>query len=220
MKDEAIELHSKGLSNRQIAKKLHTHHSAINKLFKELNIESNWNKRQHLDLIDEYSARCSECNEIKPRTEFQHGRKGQQYEYQYSYCNTCRRNRYNKRIINNLESYMNERVGALRRRCRDTKIPFDLTTEFMINLYRKQNGKCFYTDQEMVWGSGVGLQWNSLSFDRIIPTNGYIQTNTILCTRRINAIKFNMTLSEMKKWTPEWYQRIINYLNECGRNLD
>ena len=49
-----------------------------------------------------------------------------------------------------------------------------------------------------------------LSFDKIISEKGYTKENIVLCTYRANAVKQDLTLEEIKKWLPIWYEKIIN----------
>jgi hypothetical protein len=107
-------------------------------------------------------------------------------------------------------SYLKERVKIIGRRAVKAGIPFDLTLDFIEELWQNQDGKCFYSDIPMTWGSGEGLKHDRISVDKVVVPVGYVQGNVVLCIRRTNFIKHNMTLEEMSKWTPDWYQRLKN----------
>jgi len=85
-----------------------------------------------------------------------------------------------------------------------------LTADDVLEMWQNQSGRCFYTDYELIVQSGQGVQRHSLSFDRIVPEDGYTKDNVVLCTRQANAVKQDLTLEEMQKWLPGWYERINN----------
>lgn len=59
---------------------------------------------------------------------------------------------------------------------------FKLTAKQAVNLFKKNNGLCGYSDKEYSNGG-------DLSFERINPLEVYTPENTILCKKDINSIK-------------------------------
>lgn len=211
--NQVKELHSKKLSNRAIAKELGCHHNTVSYWFKKLGLQSNTH-RQPIDMVSDEEARCSKCKEIKNIIEFHHGRRGQKYEYSFSYCISCRERQVYASLNNNVNAFLKDRWRRIKDRCKKNDIEFIITQEEFITQYNKQQGKCFYTDEIMLCQVDKGgVNKYSLSADRIYFDQGYTKENTILCCFRINAIKRDLTLDEMKKWMPDWYQRIIDYQN-------
>ena len=96
----------------------------------------------------------------------------------------------------------------VKNKAKNAGLAFDLTTEYLLHIFQEQAGLCFYSDQQMSVEVGKGPRWEQLSLDRIIPEHGYTQGNVVWCTRRVNTIKNNVTLEEMKNWMPGWYGRI------------
>lgn len=47
-----------------------------------------------------------------------------------------------------------------------------------------------------------------MSIDRLIPENGYVKENIVLCIYKANTVKNDLTLSELKEWIPSWYKKI------------
>jgi len=84
-----------------------------------------------------------------------------------------------------------------------------ITPEYVESLWHRQKGLCFYTDVPLVVQSGRGSCRESLSFDKIVPQFGYVSGNVVLCTRKANAVKQDLTLDEMRLWLPDWYSRVV-----------
>jgi len=102
-------------------------------------------------------------------------------------------------------------LSKLKSRSKKKNIEFDLDLEYFINMLTNQKYKCFYTDAKLVTKiNNIKDRSNSVSVDRVVFNKGYIKGNVVLCTARINAIKLDMTLEEMRKWTPEWYEKLVN----------
>lgn len=51
---------------------------------------------------------------------------------------------------------------------------------------------------------------NIISIDKVIPEKGYISGNVVLCTNRFNTIKNNLSLEELNKYIPAFYDKIMN----------
>ena len=70
----------------------------------------------------------------------------------------------------------------------------DLTVDFIEQLFKKQESKCYYTGRTMDFYGCVHP--NSISLDRLDPKKGYMQDNVVLCCYDINAMKGNRTEQE------------------------
>ncbi len=57
---------------------------------------------------------------------------------------------------------------------------------------------------------------NSLSVDRIIFDDNYREGNIVLAINKVNVVKSDMTLTEMKKWTPQWFDKINQFYSELN----
>jgi hypothetical protein len=87
-------------------------------------------------------------------------------------------------------------LAGIRKRVKDHNLSFDLTTEFLEELYRSQEGKCYYTGTPLVWGTG-GHVSNSISVDRRVPADGYVRANVVLCAYDINRLKSSCSDEEL-----------------------
>jgi hypothetical protein len=202
-----IKLNKSGKTNRQIAKELGCHRNTVKYWLKENNLKSPW-ANEPIDIIGDDLARCRKCKREKSILEFQHGRKGQKYEYKFSYCNDCRRKQVYLNLNSSIEKFLANSINRKRTECKKKGIEFNLTKKFLLDLYEKQDGLCFYTDRKMVWKVGEGKSPDALSIDRVVFDKGYTIGNVVLCSNRINAIKRDVTLEEMKEWMPNWYKKI------------
>lgn len=96
-----------------------------------------------------------------------------------------------------VEKFFDEKLTRLKMSAKKRGIDFGecLTRECLLDLWNKQEGRCFY--------SGVKLSLNPedkttlLSVDRKDNNVGYIQENIVLCTYIFNSFKFNFTHEEV-----------------------
>jgi hypothetical protein len=101
----------------------------------------------------------------------------------------------------------------------------DITKDYLIELYNKQNGKCFYSGIDMIYILNNEFK---ISIDRIDNEKGYIKGNIVLCCLEFNnSTKWtNEKIIEMYKLTNEKHnmdeleleiKRNINEYNPNGR---
>lgn len=166
----------------------------------------------HIVWIDEIHVKCSKCSKVMLYTDLELIRPNGKYPSRISYCRGCRTKQIIKNNKSSLESHLANRARGVRTRAKTKGYPCDLTTKYLMELYREQNGKCFYTDDIMAVPDEGNMESTSrlrLSIDKIVPVLGYVQGNIVLCTVRSNTIKGDLTMEEMKVWLPSWYERLI-----------
>ena len=86
---------------------------------------------------------------------------------------------------------------------------YDLPVGFLYDRWTQRGGKCFYTDIEMTM---TGRAPTTISVDKVLPEDGYTIGNTVLCANRINSMKQDATLAEMREWMPMWAARAEAFL--------
>lgn len=204
-----INLNQNNYTNREIANMIGCHHNTISYNLKKYGLESSWSN-QAIDMFNENIARCKKCKQLKPLKQFQYGRKGQKYQYRFSYCNKCRKNQTYLNLNSSTDKFLSDRYNRLKRRAKVRKIKFNITKEYFIKQFHEQKGRCFYTNQPMRCLVGEGLSRVSLSVDKVRPEKGYIKGNLVFCTHKVNTIKCDLTLNELKMWIPKWYNKIQN----------
>ena len=213
IKNKILEIyHSGKYSNREIAAQVGVCKETVSKYLAQDGLDSHWYQINKIEMIDENTALCKKCHEPKPLREFQYGRKGQDTEYRFAYCNKCRKKQCYENLSNDVTKFLRDRYYRLKRRCSVNNITFDLDINYFVDLYFHQDGKCFYTGREMQTKVGQGLDWSTLSVDKIIPEKGYVKGNIVFCMNKINTAKFNFSLDEIKEWMPVWYNKIQNHL--------
>lgn len=205
MLEKIKELHSRWLTNRQIAKAIWLHHTTIWNKIKIIWLIPNGNWPKKLNIISETEAVCSKCSLTFLITDFQYSHTN---KWRLSYCNNCRNKQTTNRINCTLESFLKHRILQTKTRAKKIWIPFNMDYEFVLWLYNSQYWNCFYTDKILDTSIWKWHNDNALSFDRVVPELWYIQWNIVLCTNKVNTCKNSITLDEMSEWMPWWYERV------------
>lgn len=104
----------------------------------------------------------------------------------------------------------------------------DLTIDSLIELFKKQNGKCAYSNIPLRCGTSQN-SWIA-SLNRINPLVGYIKSNVCLTCLEFNTIDHTSTYSDIREdessgWSKEkiieWYEVLkqTQRFNDCIRRL-
>lgn len=93
---------------------------------------------------------------------------------------------------------IDNRLQTSFQRSEQKNLEFNITAEFLMDIYKKQNGLCYYSDQKMkVLEDKVnGKNPYCISVDRINSEKGYCVGNVVLCCSYINAMKLQMLPDE------------------------
>ena len=156
---------------------------------------------------------CSSCKEIFPLTKDYFYKRSDYVTGFQNRCkkcvnkNPCRYNRYSDN--ENLELYLKDILNGIKNRSKTKKLAFDLTSEFLMELYIKQQGLCIISKKEMTFIRGTGKVKTNISVDRIIPSLGYIKSNVQFLCSIINYMKCDMNMEELK-----YYCNLITQNNE------
>lgn len=216
MEQNILDAYSEGLNNRQIARKLGCNHRTVAYWLDKHKLKSNLRKGVRIEIVSDTEAKCNKCFEIKPLNEFLYGRKGQKYEYRFSYCRLCRKKQLYLNLNNSTYRFLSDKYNRLVNRAREEGCACNITKKDFIEQFDFQQGKCFYTDEIMVCKVGMGKSRNSCSVDKIIPKLGYIKGNIVFCTNRTNTAKSDFSLAEIKLWMPLWYKKIVAFWRSQG----
>lgn len=207
------ELHRDGLTNRNIAKCLGVPHWVVGRRLNNLGLATNGSTRG-TRIIKGDQQQCSGCEKWANVDSYPFGRSGPD-KYRLTFCYACKTVRANLRRNSGPRAYLIDRCSSVRTRARKLGVEFDLTAGYLMGLYERQAGRCFYTDVALVIAVGQGQRdRNAISIDRVDNRYGYIKGNIVLVSTRTNTMKSDATLDEMELWMPEWWRRAKNFLAE------
>lgn len=188
MEEQILELLKSGETYLTIQNRFHVNGEVIGKIAVKHGVDRGRKKQNDLKKIG--YKRCSICFEIKPIDEFP---KRTRHDGTTSerFCIKCSKT--------NLNLALSRVISSAKYRATKKKIEFNISSEYVLNLLEKQNGKCFYS------GKQLGLIFNEnlrdmMSIDRIDSSRGYTADNIVLCCAAVNSMKNSMTIEEMVDW--------------------
>jgi len=85
---------------------------------------------------------------------------------------------------------------------------FNITTEYIVELWEKQDGKCAYTRRELQYNK---IKQDRVSMDRIDSSLGYIKGNIALCTWSANNMKQALSISDFKSIIKDLFKNLENF---------
>lgn len=118
-------------------------------------------------------------------------------------CHECMRpkwNEYTAKSVNKdpLIQRFKNCLAAAKKRAKQKNKDFDIDLNFLLELWKKQNGKCFYSGIDLKahnYGEGYRHQ-DSISLDRINCHLGYTRDNVVLCSYYANLAKSELSKTE------------------------
>lgn len=84
----------------------------------------------------------------------------------------------------------------------------NLSLDYLMQLYEKQEGKCAISGRTMTFITGQGRVPTNISIDQINPAGGYLEGNIQLVCRQANVMKFELSADELTSWCED----ICNHL--------
>ena len=182
-----------------------------NKRFRESN-------RKHIckSIIDG-KKKCYKCKEIKLIEDFSKNRSN--FDGYQKVCKECFSNygcvkvgysKKSKLIKSDLKTYFRNKHSFFKKKCEKKNIEFNLSKDYLYELYLKQSGKCFYTEIDIIHNVGCH-QFNSISVDRVDPNKGYTEDNIVLSSFAINSFKGMFNEYEYKNFLNIVIPKLIEY---------
>jgi len=163
--------------------------------------------------------KCKKCWLDKLPVEFCTHYYNSQYVWRYRillHCKECHKQRvYKKRWEDRetIEWACKVIIKHVKRWAIKRWIPFDITRRNLLDLWNKQDGKCFYTGYNMNYKSVHENKWKhndkskmQVSVDRIDNNWSYNIKNIVLCCTFVNWYKKTMTLKELYKVSERIYK--------------
>jgi len=87
---------------------------------------------------------------------------------------------------------------------------FELSHEQILEMYEKQEGKCFYSGLIMTFENRQPL---SISIDRVDNQKGYTLENTVLCCFSVNIFKGKYDIKDIEEIVLAMAKQIVNKKN-------
>lgn len=149
--------------------------------------------------------KCHKCGKFLPVTEFG---TSDHYPYRNHYdarCRACRTKRENERKKEYTEDVrlikiLQVRFLAAKGRSKKQNLPFNITKEYLKELWDKQNGKCAISGLEMTFEQCNGRVPTNVSIDQINHKNGYTIGNIQLVCMAVNQMKSDMLMEDLYKF--------------------
>jgi hypothetical protein len=151
------------------------------------------------DLHPKGLRRCKKCREVKPIADYPKKGRGRLN----ANCKSCENDRlanYREQLKLDPYKYCRAHLAKLRHRAKEQGVPFDLTVEDLFTAWEIQKGQCFYTghlvDFTVFTEKRTHPHLDFPSVDRKDPKSGYVPTNIVWCTYRINRMKNDLDEQE------------------------
>lgn len=201
-----LDLSNQGLHRVEVAQRLGCHPQTVTRNLQRAGVLLSKTRERGMPppRVDEQHSLCAKCGSIVPNEEFPWLRSAEDGR-RLSYCRKCRYRQARENLTP--QSYWADKLSRVRRNQRGYAC--DLPDGYLWELWQKQDGRCFYTDARMEIQLGRGKSHSAASVDRVDNSIGYLVGNVVLCTTKVNLIKRDVTLDEMKDWMPGWYQRVL-----------
>ena len=129
---------------------------------------------------------CSECGKVYQLNKKYFSKGHGKFR---TVCRDCI-NKHNKLMYNlkydTIEGVLFLRCKRARERARYKNMEFDITPEFLLELWNCQGGKCFYSGLQMTYDRN---DLYTVSVDRIDSNKGYTKKNVVLTCWSVNSMK-------------------------------
>lgn len=116
-------------------------------------------------------------------------------------------NNPNYRYQHPIQLFFSNKYMDIRNNAKKRKLKFNLDRTDLYEIFKKQNGKCYYTNIDMkVISNGESFSGRDqpdldvVSVDRIDSSKGYFKNNIVLCCNSINKAKGSASFNEFKKF--------------------
>jgi hypothetical protein len=173
----------------------------------------NLHRKHSCPSVEGENKRCFKCLEWKDLSAFAKNPKGSGgvakvckncYNKYDSVIKADKNKLYKKRNCfedGDIDYYIKTRMAGLKSRAKRSNLEFKLEGEFMINLYKQQNGMCYYTGIQMnqKYKSEGFQSWDCPSVDRIDSSKGYVKDNVVWCCFGVNSFKQSLSIEDFEK---------------------
>jgi len=139
---------------------------------------------------------CPECNAVLNVSDFRvinrTSANGVIHKYLTRKCRECDRGAHKNNVRTKLTVRLGQMRSAAKRRSKKQNMDYDLEPTSLLEIYNKQQGKCYYTGIPLMLEKGN----YTMSIDRIDSEMGYTVGNIVICCWVVNHMKKDMPVSE------------------------
>ncbi len=136
--------------------------------------------------------KCGMCEQTKNRCCFPEIKRtlpnGEKTRFIVSTCNDCSNEKHRKNYTTSIPHRFAALVNGIRSRQPDSTLSVDI----LIEKYKAQDGRCFYSGIELSLDTGDF----AISIDQVVPRGGYTPENTVLTCWIVNHMKKNLSASK------------------------
>lgn len=167
-----------------------------------------WSRYKHKVILEKGEQECTKCGALKPLSEFYSNGCFADGVVKYrSACKECVKDKINedypavrkkkiKMYNRSAKNYLAHLVNHASKR----KMGLNIDTEYILQLWEKQQGKCALTGIVMTRTYGSGRINTNVSIDRIDSFQPYNKGNVQLVCLAVNVMKQQMTTDELVSW--------------------
>lgn len=156
------------------------------------------------------TTRCTKCGKVKEDKNFKFHSARRHFFFDdgdkqvIHVCYSCdSKMYYEKRAANlkaiqqgsNIRDIIRTNLRRWRKISHEEGLRFDLSVDFLISLWKKQRGGCYYTGDRLTTNRGQS-EWDDASLDRLNPLGGYVMGNVVWTSRFVNTSKGRRNVKE------------------------
>ena len=120
-----------------------------------------------------------------------------------SNCKDCK-NKYHRNLISEYRKDYTKKIKSylthIKHRAKELDLPFDLDSDYLVELYKKQDSRCYYTNEIMSFENTVVSKNRPHryvpSIERLFPEKGYVKGNVSWVCYYVNRMKNDLNLEE------------------------
>ena len=145
---------------------------------------------------------CHICGQYLPPESFQKHKFYAHRSHHECRCRKCKaaQNKQARQSYGNntaLTKLLQERWLAAKLRASNKKLPFNITKEYLKQLWEKQKGLCAISGIPMTYQFDSGRINTNVSIDQINPSQGYIIGSVQLVCMAVNQMKSDLSIEEL-----------------------
>ena len=138
---------------------------------------------------------CTRCKKVQPLSLF-NKRTDRVYKGYYNRCRECSTKEGYASFKEKQQSVKGRLSLCLTyAKSRKKKKEISIDLKFLLDVWKKQKGLCFYTNKPMVSDPEHSSKWDVITIDRKDSTIGYTKDNVVLCRWIVNYMKQDLDLT-------------------------